>query len=57
MEAQGSSKLPSQTVTNLKENVSAITLRGGKQFEEIHKKVASDKDEENGKRDILRILD
>ena len=42
---------------NPKENVSAITLRGGKQLEEVHKKVASDKDEENGKRDLLGILD
>ena len=49
MEAQGCCKLPSQTVTNPKENVSAITLREENQLEEVHKKVASDKDEENGK--------
>ena len=42
---------------NPKENVSAITLRGEKQLEEVHKKVASDKDEENGKRDLPVILD
>ena len=57
MEAQGSDKLPSQIVMNPNKNVSAITLRGGKQLEEVHKKIASDKDEENGKRDLPRILD
>ena len=57
MEAQGSGKLPAQIVTNPNENVSAITLRGGKQLEEVHKKVASGKDEENVKRDLSGILD
>ncbi|XP_073137123.1 uncharacterized protein [Henckelia pumila] len=33
LEAQNSSRLPSQTVVNLKENVSAITLRSGKELQ------------------------
>ena len=57
MEAQGSGKLSSQIVTNPKENISAITLRGEKQLEEVHKKITSDKDEENRKRDLSGILD
>ena len=32
---QGSGKLPSQTIVNPRENVSAITLRSGKQVEEV----------------------
>ena len=57
MEAQGSGKLPSLTVTNIKENVSTITLRRGKQLEEVHKKVASEKEEDNATKDLLGILD
>ena len=38
LEAQGSSKLPFQTVINPKENVSSITLRGGKQLDEMPRK-------------------
>ena len=57
MEAQGSGRLPSQTITNPNENVSTIALRGGKQLEELHKKLTSDKDEENEKRDLLGIFD
>ena len=38
LEAQGSGKLPSQTVINLKENASAISLRSGKILDEAHKK-------------------
>ncbi|GJU56476.1 uncharacterized protein Tco_1230190 [Tanacetum coccineum] len=34
LESQASGKLPSQTVNNLKQNVSAITLRSGKVLEE-----------------------
>ena len=36
--AQGSGKLPSQTVINPKENASAIYLRSGKLLDEAHKK-------------------
>ena len=57
MEAQGSGKLPSQIVTNPKENVSVITLREGKQLEDVHKKVASEKEEDKAKRDFSEILD
>ena len=35
---QGSGKLPSQTIVNPRENVSAITLRSGKQVEEVFHK-------------------
>ena len=38
LEAQGSGKLPSQTVINPKENDSAISLRSGKILDEAHKK-------------------
>ena len=38
IEAQGSGKIPSQIVINPKENVSAITLRGGKQLDEMPRK-------------------
>ncbi|KAL5554722.1 hypothetical protein UlMin_042123 [Ulmus minor] len=38
LEAQGSGKLPSQTVINSKENASAISLRSGKILDEAHKK-------------------
>ncbi|KAL5559707.1 hypothetical protein UlMin_035918 [Ulmus minor] len=38
LEAQGSGKLPSQTVINPKENASAISLRSGKILDEAHKK-------------------
>ena len=48
--------LPSQTVTNPKDNVSAMTLRGGKQLEDVHKKGASEKAEDDVKRDLLGIL-
>ncbi|KAL5554371.1 hypothetical protein UlMin_041772 [Ulmus minor] len=37
LEAQGSGKLPSQTVINPKENASAISLRSGKTLDEAHK--------------------
>ena len=57
MEAQGSSKLPSQTVTNRKESVNAITLRGGKQLEDVHRKVASEKEEDKVKCDLPGVLD
>ena len=57
LEAQGSGKLPSQTVMNPKENVNGITLRGGKQLEEVHKRVAEEKKEENEKRNLLGIID
>ena len=33
--AQGSGKLPSQTIVNPKENASVITLRSGKQLEPL----------------------
>ena len=51
-EAQGSGKLPSQTV-NPNENVNAITLRGGKQLEDVSRKVANEKEEDK----VLGILD
>ena len=38
IKAQGSGKLPSQTILNPKENVSVITLRNGKQLEEVSSK-------------------
>ncbi|KAL5554372.1 hypothetical protein UlMin_041773 [Ulmus minor] len=38
LEAQGSGKLPSQTVINPKENASTISLRSGKILDEAHKK-------------------
>ena len=57
MEAQGSGKLSSQIVTNPKANVSEITLRGGKQLEDVHKKVVNEKEEDKAKRDLPRILD
>ncbi|KAL5570305.1 hypothetical protein UlMin_026880 [Ulmus minor] len=38
LKAQGSGKLPSQTVINPKENASAISLRSGKILDEAHKK-------------------
>ena len=48
LEAQGYGRLPSQTVMNPRENVSAITLRSGKVLEEPEKK--QDKiDEDNVK--------
>ena len=43
LEVQGSSKLPSQIVINPKENVSAISLRSGRQLDERARKEA-DKD-------------
>ena len=57
LEAQGSGKLPSQTVMNPKENVSAITMKGGKQLEEVHKRVAEDKIKESDKGDLPGIID
>ena len=44
LEAQESSKLPSQTMINPKENVSTITLRGGKRLDEIPLKAREAKD-------------
>ena len=38
IKAQGLSKLPSQTIMNPKENASVITLRNGKQLEEVSSK-------------------
>ena len=38
IKAQGSGKLPSQTIMNPKENASVITLRSGKQLEEVSSK-------------------
>ena len=38
LEAQGSRKLLSQTVVNPKENVSVISLRSGRQLDEIARK-------------------
>ena len=52
MEAQGSGKLPSQNVMNLKANVSAITLRRGKQLDEMPRKVTKAHDEERQQRDL-----
>ena len=45
LESQSSGKLPSQSLVNPKENVSAITLRSGKQLEEtseVRKKIDKD---------------
>ena len=56
MEAQGLGKLPSQIV-NPKESVNAITLRGGKQLEDVTRKVASEKEEDKAKKDLPGILD
>ena len=38
IKAQGSGKLPSQTIMNPKENASVITFRSGKQLEEVSSK-------------------
>ena len=46
LEAQGLGKLSSQTVINPKKNVSAITLRQGKQLDEVPKKVTEAHNEE-----------
>ncbi|KAL5571230.1 hypothetical protein UlMin_020827 [Ulmus minor] len=45
LEAQRSGKLPSKTLINPKENVSAISLRSGKQLDEAHKKPIKASDE------------
>ncbi|KAL5556378.1 hypothetical protein UlMin_038614 [Ulmus minor] len=50
LEAQGSGKLPSQTVINPKENASAISLRSGKTLDEAHKEPV-----QNGKEKYLSI--
>ena len=42
---------------NPKENVSAITLRGGKQLEEVHKRVIEASNEESEKRNLPGVLD
>ena len=55
-EAQGSDKLPSQAVINPKENVSAITLKGDKQLEKVHKSVIETSNEKSEKRNLLGIL-
>ncbi|XP_031272549.1 uncharacterized protein LOC116131037 [Pistacia vera] len=44
LEAQGSRKLPSQSLVNPRENVSAITLRSGRQLEGTHKKPNDEKE-------------
>lgn len=38
LEAQGSGKLPLQTIVNLRENASFVMLRSGKQLEEAPKR-------------------
>ena len=38
IKAQGSGKLPSQTMVNSRENISSITMRSGKQVEDGHPK-------------------
>ena len=40
-------KLPSQTETNPKANVNAITLRSGKELQEVKKKIEKVHDEED----------
>ncbi|KAL5547201.1 hypothetical protein UlMin_006888 [Ulmus minor] len=50
LEAQGSGKLPSQTVINPKENASAISLRSGKTLDEAHKEPV-----QNGKEKDLSV--
>ena len=50
LEAQGSGKLPSQTVINPKENASAISLRSGKTLDEAHKELV-----QNGKEKDLSL--
>ena len=42
---------------NSKENISTITLRGGKQLEEVPKRVIEANNEVGEKRDLLGILD
>ena len=42
---------------NPKENMSAITLRGDKQLEEAHKRVAKNKNDESEKGDLPGIID
>ncbi|KAL5554345.1 hypothetical protein UlMin_041746 [Ulmus minor] len=50
LEAQGSGKLPSQTVINSKENASVISLRSGKTLDEAHKEPV-----QNGKEKDLSV--
>ncbi|KAL5573536.1 hypothetical protein UlMin_023133 [Ulmus minor] len=50
LEAQGSGKLPSQTVINPKENANAISLRSGKTLDEAHKEPV-----QNGKEKDLSL--
>ena len=52
LEAQGSCTLPSQTIMNPKENMSAIILRRGKQLDEITRKVTKAHDKERQKKDL-----
>ncbi|KAL5544769.1 hypothetical protein UlMin_008553 [Ulmus minor] len=47
LEAQGSDKLPSQTVINSKENASAISLRSRKILDEAHKKLIKSSEEKD----------
>ncbi|XP_010247948.1 PREDICTED: uncharacterized protein LOC104590886 [Nelumbo nucifera] len=42
MESQSSGRLPSQTMTNLKQNASAITLRSGKELNEPNQEASKD---------------
>ncbi|XP_073132835.1 uncharacterized protein [Henckelia pumila] len=59
LEAQNSSSLPSQTVVNPKENVSAITLRSGKELkvhEEVVKAPIKNEDDKESKVDENEIV-
>ena len=52
LEAQGSGKLPSQTVINPKENICAISLRSGKQLDEVPLKAREAKEETKQQKDL-----
>ena len=53
LEVQGLGKLPSQTMINPKENVSAITLRGKKQLDEMPLKAKKPRVKQNDRRILL----
>ena len=59
LQSQGSRQLPSQAEVNPKENASAVTLRSGKELEDLHAKVKGKivNDENGGKVEKDEILE
>ncbi|KAL1093633.1 hypothetical protein V6Z11_D06G044100 [Gossypium hirsutum] len=53
LQAQVNNRLPSQPVANLRDNVSAITLRSGKELRSILKKVQNNNEE--GKTEVRKV--